>query len=134
MPMFGKASLNHLLQLHPSLQEILLEAIEIMDFSIVCSYRGEKAQNAAFAAGKSKKKFPFSKHNMRPSPAVDLCPYREGLKWNDKEAFYLLGGILKAIAYKQGKKIRLGLDWDGDNDVHDQTFNDLGHAELLMEV
>jgi len=28
-------------------------------------------------------------------------------------------------------KIRTGWDWDGDLDLSDQNFNDLGHIELL---
>lgn len=133
MPLLGKSSMKNLLQLHPDLQIVLMEAIKIFDFSIVCGYRGKEAQEKAVSEGKSFKHFPNSKHNNSPSLAADLCPYRNGLRWEDREAFYFLGGILKAIAYHQGIHIRLGLDWDGDNDLHDQNFYDLPHVELTLQ-
>ena len=130
MPTFGTASRRLLAELHPDLQRVLLAAIQVMDFAIVCGYRGEEAQEQAVRDGKSKLHFPDSKHNTTPSRAADLCPYRGGLRWEDKEAFYLLGGILKAVAHAMNIRVRWGGDWDGDNDTHDQTFHDLPHVEL----
>lgn len=130
MPVFGATSKRRLAELHPDLQRVLLGAIQVMDFSIVCGYRGKDDQEKAVREKKSTKHFPDSKHNTVPSSAADLCPYRNGLRWEDREAFYLLGGVLKAVAHQMGIRIRLGLDWDGDNDVHDQTFHDLPHVEL----
>ena len=130
MPTFGTASKRRLAELHPDLQRVLLAAIQIMDFSVVCGYRGQADQEKAVREGKSTKHFPDSKHNTTPSRAADLCPYRGGLRWEDREAFYFLGGIILATARQLGIKVRLGLDWDGDGDLHDQTFHDLPHVEL----
>jgi len=130
MARFGKASQERLMQAHPDLQRLLSEAIGHVDFSIVCSYRGREEQGKAVAQGKSKTPWPTSKHNHLPSLAVDLCPYRNGMKWNDREAFYYLGGILKGLSIAMGIPIRWGGDWDGDNDLHDQRFTDLPHFEI----
>jgi peptidoglycan L-alanyl-D-glutamate endopeptidase CwlK len=133
MPAFGKESLKNRGQLHPKLQALLDETIRIMDFTIVCGWRGQRDQDAAYKSGASTKKWPNSKHNKIPSEAADLCPYRKGLRWEDKEAFYLLSGILKTLAFKMGIKIRVGSDWDMDNDLHDQEFNDLPHVEVILD-
>jgi len=130
MPVFGPASKSRLAELHPDLQRVLLAAIQVMDFSIVCGYRGKEDQEQAVRDGKSKLHFPDSKHNTTPSRAADLCPYRGGLRWEDKEAFYLLGGVLKTVAHQFGIKVRWGGDWDGDGDLHDQKLYDLPHVEL----
>jgi hypothetical protein len=47
----------------------------------------------------------------------------------DKSYARLMGHI-EAIAYVNDIGIRLGLDWDGDYNLLDQTFHDLGHWEL----
>ena len=131
MPVFGKVSTERLVQAHPDLQRLLNEAIKHIDFSVVCTYRGREDQEAACASGASTKHWPDSKHNSLPAIAADLCPYRGGLQWKDREAFYFLGGFLKGLASGMGIKIRWGGDWDGDNDFHDQNLYDLPHIELV---
>ena len=101
-----------------------------MDFSIVYGYRNENDQNTAYAEGNSKVSWPDSMHNKFPSQAVDICPWRNGLQWDDKEAFYLLAGIMLATARSLDIRLRWGGDWDGDFDLHDQVFQDLGHFEI----
>lgn len=130
MPSFGQESLNRKRQLHPKLQEILDEGIKHQDFTIVCGFRGRKEQELAFSLGNSKKHWPESKHNRLPAVAADLCPYKKGLQWKNREGFYYLMGLLRGIAISKGIKIRLGVDWDMDGDITDQTFNDLPHIEL----
>ena len=130
MPAFGKTSRTRLKTCHPLLIEICNEAIEIMDFSVICGHRSQKEQTKAFDSGHSKVQFPRSRHNVSPSRAVDIAPYRKGVQWDDKEAFCLLAGIMFGIAATKGVKLRWGGDWDGDFNVHDQTFNDLAHFEL----
>ena len=131
MPTFGPTSLKHLALLHPDLQRLLKEAIQYFDFSIVCSFRGEVEQNKAYAKGTSTKKFPNSKHNRVPSDAVDLVPYRNGLRWEDDKAFYFLAGLLLGLSNKLNIHLRWGGDWDMDHDFHDNTLLDLPHFELL---
>jgi peptidoglycan L-alanyl-D-glutamate endopeptidase CwlK len=132
MPQFGPESKKKLALLHPDLQALLREAIKVMNFTIVCSFRDKAGQDAAVASGASKTPWPTSKHNKVPAQAFDFCPYRNGLQWNDREAFYYMAGIFKGIATQMNIPIRWGGDWDGDNDLHNQTFNDLPHIEIKL--
>lgn len=132
MPSFGKSSLDRLSQAHPDLQRLCHAAIEIIDFAVVCSYRGQAEQEKAVADGASTKHFPTSKHNRLPSLAVDLCPYRGGMQWRDNEAFYYMAGIIKGLAASMDIAIRWGGDWDSDGDLHDQQLYDLPHIEVIV--
>ena len=60
---FGKKSLERLSTCNGLLQEILNEAINIMDFTVLWGHRDKEEQNKAFRDGNSKVKFPNSKHN-----------------------------------------------------------------------
>lgn len=129
MPSFSKSSKKQLETCHPILQEILNEVIKYVDFKILEGHRTEELQNLYYEQGKSKLKFPNSKHNKLPSLAVDIAPWP--IDWNDKTRFYFLAGVVKGIASAKGYKIRHGGDWDSDNDFKDQTFFDLPHFELV---
>lgn len=131
MPRFSQSSLDKLFTCDHKLVEICNEAIKLIDFALICGYRGEEAQNKAFAEGASKLKWPDGKHNKIPSMAMDLCPYRNGLQWNDREAFILLAGIILGIAASNNIKIRWGGDFDGDLNLKNNNFIDLGHFELV---
>lgn len=133
MPMFGQASLSRLKTLDPRLQRVMEEAIKHRDFMIVYGHRSRDEQNKAFAEGKSKLKWPNSKHNSLPSLAVDVAPYNSstrGIDWKDREAFAALAGFLMGIATMQGLKLRWGGDWDSDGATKDHTFVDLPHLEI----
>jgi len=131
MPEFGKKSLERIKGLHPDLQAILNQAINITDFTVLEGYRPKEVQDEYYRNGLSKLKWPESKHNKNPALAVDIAPYP--VDWRDKARFHFLAGVIKAIAHKHGRKIRWGGDWDSDGDCKDQTFDDLPHFEL-MEV
>jgi peptidoglycan L-alanyl-D-glutamate endopeptidase CwlK len=121
MPKFSKASLEQRETLHDKLKAICDKAIKITDFKIVEGSRSEEKQNQLFEQGYSKVKFPNSKHNKTPSLAMDLLPYPfEG--WNNKEQFYELAGVIKAVAYDYGVKIK----WGGDF----KSFFDGMHFEI----
>ena len=131
---FGTTSLARLDTCHPDLQRLMLEVIKHIDCSIVCGHRDKTDQDAAVAAGKSKAPWPTSKHNSKPSRAVDVMPwYPGGIRWTDREGMYFLVGVVKGIATQMNIKIRIGIDWDGDNDMHDQDFVDGPHIELEEE-
>ena len=141
-------------QLDPKLQAILVEALPYIDFTVAVGFRDKAAQDAAFAGGFSKLKWPASKHNKQPSLAVDIFPY-----WKEfgplmgtpaqleaiMKAFscskvqanqfiynelYALAKLINGVAVKQGTQITWGGDWDDDGNTFDQRFNDLGHFEL----
>lgn len=132
MPVFGSASKKQLATCHPRLQMVLNEAIKDIDFVVVEGFRGKAEQDAAYAKGLSKLKYPFGNHNKYPSEAVDIAPYpvdwREGEKPHLRFAF--MQGVVYAAARRLGVKVRFGMDWNRNNDPRDETFIDLPHVEL----
>lgn len=132
MPSFGARSRKHLLTCHPRLQEVLGEAILYTDFAVLCGLRSREAQDEAFATGRSKVKWPSSKHNAPdggPSLAVDVAPWP--IDWKDSLAFAVLAGRILQIADAKGIALRWGGDWDRDGESNDQSFMDIGHFEMM---
>jgi hypothetical protein len=138
MPSFSTTSLKQLATCDARLQDVLQAAILRVDFVILEGHRNEVDQNAAFAAGKSQKKWPEGNHNAYPSRAVDIAPYLPEVKidWNDLVAFGRLMGYIQCLADQRNIKLRFGLDWDGDwrtagkNDPNEH-FLDAPHIELV---
>lgn len=134
MPTFGSASEAQLQTCHPHLQKVLREAIKYFDFSVVEGHRGKEAQNAAYAKGLSKVRWPNGNHNKSPSLAADIAPYP--IDWSDKrgaiERFVFMQGVVWACAERLGIKIRLGLDWNRNLDMRDETFRDYPHVEVIL--
>jgi peptidoglycan LD-endopeptidase CwlK len=134
MPTFSENSQQKLLLAHKDLQTLFNEVIKYFDCTVMVSVRSEIEQNKAFEEGKSKLRYPLSKHNTNPSNALDVAPYP--INWVDKERLYYFGGFVMGIAKRlkeQGlitSDIRYGGDWDGDTDLHDQTLFDLVHFEI----
>ena len=128
MPYFGKRSRENLLEAHTDLQRLFNEVIKHFDCSVIEGYRDKDEQNKAFNEGKSTLKYPESKHNHRPSLAVDVVPYP--IDWNDVNRFHYFAGVVKGIATQFGINIIWGGDWDNDTLLNDQTFNDLPHFQL----
>lgn len=126
MAVFGKRSRDNLAQAHPDLQVLFNEIIKYVDCSVICAHRGEKDQNEAFDKGFSKVRFPNSKHNSKPSMAVDVVPYP--IEWENSKRFIDFGNFVTSQAqslYKAGKishKVVWGGTW--------VTFQDLPHYEL----
>jgi len=142
MPGFSKVSESNLSTCHPDLQRIARKAIKLFDFSVLEGHRDKEKQNGFFEAGLSKLKWPDSKHNKYPSEAMDLQPYPKNLPDNrgkkiscysreGEVRFYFLAGIILAIAYNEGIKIRWGGDWNRDTNPHNETWDDLPHFELI---
>lgn len=134
MPHFIRKSIDRLNSCDPRLQLICHEAIKIYDFTVIEGYRDKERQTLYYNEGKSKTKYPNSKHNKKPSQAVDIAPYNpiiRGIDWNDKESFHLLAGIMFGVAHSHDIALRWGGDWDGDWNLRDQTFYDLPHFELI---
>lgn len=129
MPKFGKKSLEKYNTLDPDLQKILDEVIKIYDFTILCGYRDKADQEEAFNTGRSKKHFPHGKHNRLPSIAVDIAPWP--IDWENRDRFIFLAGIIYSIAKRLGIRIRYGGNWSCSWQFEHQSFEDLGHFELL---
>ena len=133
MPKFGTRSKNNLSQTHTDLQRLFNEVIKYYDCTVICGHRGEAEQNEAYYSGRSKLKFPQSKHNKFPSLAVDVVPYfskAPHIRWDDKEKFYEFAGFVQGIAVMLNIDIVWGGNWDMDDELHDQSFFDLPHYQL----
>ena len=134
---FSEISKQRLQTCHKDLRALFAHVIIDYDTTIVEGHRGEEAQNKAYAEGKSKLKFPNSKHNKYPSQAVDAVPFINGrISWS-RENLLLFSGYVLGIAdqlFRIGvisHRIRLGADWDKDKDVTDETFRDEPHFEII---
>ena len=128
MPKFGKRSMQRLNTCDEDLIALFKEVVKYFDCSVLEGHRGEEKQNKYFNEGKSKLKYPKGRHNRKPSNAVDVVPYP--VDWNDREQMTYFAGFVKGVAYKMGIPIRWGGDWNNNNDLKDNNFDDLPHFEL----
>ena len=128
MPRYSRISRQRLVTCHRWLQQLFEKVILTFDCKILEGHRGEDVQNKYYREGKSKLKWPNSKHNPYPSLAVDAAPYP--IDWKDIDRFYYFGGYVKGMAAVMNIPIRWGGDWDDDTQVLDQRFKDLVHFEL----
>tara|TARA_R100000995_G_C3472466_1_gene119045 strand:+ start:380 stop:760 length:381 start_codon:yes stop_codon:yes gene_type:complete len=122
---FGKRSRERLKGVDARLINVLNELIKMMDVTIIEGVRTAKRQEELLAKGATKVK--YSKH--MEGKAVDLAPYP--IKWDDRDGFYYMGGMIRGIAQQLGYKVRFGGDWDSDGDTRDNSFDDLVHVEIL---
>jgi hypothetical protein len=129
MPL-GRVSEERLATCHPDIIRLVrevskgvdlgdLSAAGIDDITVVCGWRGEKEQRAAYRADPptSQLDWPDSKHNAmhlgKPrSLAVDIAPYP--LQWGQSKAylFYVLRGYVCHTARILGIRVRF-ISWDG---------------------
>ena len=90
----------------------LIEAVAAEEkCAVICGFRGRYEQEQAYREGKSKAKFGQSKHNLRPSMAVDVVPLT--IDWEDIPAFERLGEKIMAKADELGIKIKWGKNFKG---------------------
>lgn len=134
---YSSKSKSKLETCHKDIQLIFNEVIKTFDCTILEGHRSLERQLKLYNQGKSQingvdKK---GKHNYLPSKAVDVVAYP--INWNDTNTHYYFAGYVKGIAqilYDEGKishKIRNGADWNCNNNIHDQNFNDLVHFEII---
>lgn len=129
---FSKRSREQLNTCHPKLVQVLEAAIKKIDFSVIEGHRGEAEQNRAFAEGKSRLRWPNSKHNKMPSEAVDIWPHPfKPEYWNQIEVWENLAKVVLECAEELGIKIRWGGDWNQNGDWRDEKFIDGPHFELM---
>lgn len=147
MPQFGKKSLQNLENVHPDLVRLFNEVIKHIDCTVLCGHRGQAEQDAAYAAGNSKLKFPQSKHNKMPSLAVDVMRWyaeKPNVRWPDlkgltpeqlqKAREYAstahFAGVVRGIALTMGIDLRWGGDWNRDFELQNGDDWDMPHYEL----
>jgi hypothetical protein len=150
---FGIASTKELVTLHPDMQIVLSNAIQVYNFSIHQGARTveEQIRNIRKRASKTLDSYhiPRDKNGHYdpsvPCLAADILPYQKGVNpWpqpNDslevrekkKGRFYYMQGIVYKAARDEGIAIVQGVDWDHDADFFDQSFDDLPHVQLLRK-
>lgn len=105
---FGKHSLEVRATLHPDLVKVVDEAAKEVNITLLCGHRNQEDQDRAFAEGKSKLKWPKSRHNSTPSEAVDITPYP--CHWNDTKSFKDMAIKVKEAA----KRVNVDIEWGGE--------------------
>jgi peptidoglycan L-alanyl-D-glutamate endopeptidase CwlK len=129
MPKFSKSSLDKLYTCDERLIQLFKIIIQYYDCTILEGHRNEEDQNQAFKEGKSKLRFPDSLHNRIPSLAIDVAPHP--IDWSNRNSFYHFAGFVLGVARQMGLNIRWGGDWNQDNKIEKQQFDDLPHFELI---
>lgn len=128
MPTFSRRSLARLETCDHRLQMVLKRAITRYDFTVLCGHRTKEEQQDAFERGASKLQWPRSKHNKKPSLAVDVAPFP--IDWDNLERFRELAAVIMDEASKLGIKLRWGGDFNM-NGKPDDKFVDMPHFEIL---
>ena len=128
MPKFGRTSRKRLETCDEDLIFLFEEVVKYFDCTVLEGHRSKRLQNKYFKEGKSKLKFPDGNHNKKPSTAIDVVPYP--IDWEDRERMTYFAGFVKGIAIMLGIPIRWGGDWNSNNDLKDNNFDDLPHFEL----
>ena len=122
----NSASLSRLKECHPNLVKLIMRVDEIYPVHVICGHRNEADQNKAFTENKSKLKWPESKHNKKPSLAVDVVPDPDRdpttISWVDLTQYEIMCLAIEAAADELDLKIRLGRDF---------SFKDWPHVELV---
>ncbi len=114
MARFGYRSRLHLKTCDQRLQDLLNDVIERIDCAVLCGHRDEAAQTTAFLSGVSEVQWPDSRHNSRPSTAVDVVPWPLSWDLGDpavKQTWVELADEIKATAARHGLEIEHGADW-----------------------
>ena len=110
MPL-SKTSRQKLNTCHSDLIKLIEAVAETEKCAVICGFRGRHEQEKAYMAGKSKAKWGQSKHNFKPSMAVDVVPLP--LDWEDIPAFEKLGEKIMAKAKELGIKVKWGKYFKG---------------------
>lgn len=130
MASFGNKSNGRLDTCDIKLQLLFREVVKIINCTILDGHRGKERQEEAFEDGVSKVHWPNSRHNTRPSKAVDVMPFyqeKPHIHWDmDNKQYYgemmMFAGIVFGVAAKMGIKVK----WGGQF----KSFFDGPHWEL----
>jgi len=133
---FGAKSKDILSTCCQELQEIMNEVIKIINISVISGHRGMLEQDTLYRQGFSKTRFPHSKHNTEPSKAVDIMQFHKikpHYHWQDREEMLHTAGVVQGVALMLGYNIRVGADWNNDNEFN-ESFFDGAHVEYLGKI
>ena len=123
MPKLSTLSQAKLNTCHSDLITLINEVAKTEKCAVICGYRGKAEQEKAYNSGTSKARWRQSKHNSKPSLAVDVVPLP--LDWDNIESFERLGNIIMEKAKELNIKIKWGRDFT--------NLKDYPHFELVQE-
>jgi len=134
---YGLGSIAKLKTVRHSLHRVCERALGygIMDASVIQGVRGRTEQNHYYDTGKSKVRWPDSKHNIQElvelSAAVDIAPFIDGkVSWDELHCC-VWAGLMLAAAKEEGIDLRWGGCWSGEpGDIGKQSLNDYVHFEV----
>lgn len=120
------------------LQKIFIELSDYVVLTIIEGHRDEERQNKLLLLNKSFVPWPQSKHNFKPSRAVDAAPVFGGeIPWDDYRAFDYFAGTVRGVALSQGVMLRWGGDWNRNGLPGDKSkfhHHDLNHFEIVGTI
>lgn len=147
MPAYSNLSLSRLNTCDIRLQVLFKSMVEDFDNTILFGHRTPEEQFRLFQQGRRLESGVWviddprqivtykdginnlSKHNHRPSLAVDAVPYP--IQWKNTDRMYYFAGRVM----ERAKAMNIPLRWlgDGDNDTQtdDERFVDLPHFEVM---
>jgi len=131
---FGRSSIAKLNTVEDKLQIVMKEAIlhSPIDFGIISGLRTAEEQNKIFFRGASQRDGYVKVSKHQSGLAIDFACYEEGkLTWEGRY-YYAVVGVILSTADRLGYDLRSGSDWDMDGNFSDQTFDDLGHIEIIL--
>ena len=149
MPAFGQRSRDIRRDLDSDLVALVDSCIaDGPDFGLVSGVRTEDEQAEKYRLklstldGITERSMHQPPPGMLLSRAVDIAPHVPGRglvfpdrgdeHWvRDLGMYYQMIGFIRCRAKELDIAIRCGADWDGDWNVNDQKFHDLGHVEVL---
>ncbi len=111
---------------HPDLVRLVEELGKLRDIVVICGYRSDADQAIAYQNGNSKAKPGQSKHNSKPSRAIDVgvtLDHGKSIPWREFELFTKMGEDAEYLAKKLGIKIL----WGG----RFSKLRDMPHIELV---
>ena len=114
---------------HKDLQLVADAVLKQFNCSFIEGHRQKQDQNRYFFMGLSQLPWPESSHNPFPSEAMHLMPWP--IDWSDLPRIRFFAGIVVGVGGILGVELRWGGDWDRDTQLKDNSFNDLGHYELI---
>jgi peptidoglycan L-alanyl-D-glutamate endopeptidase CwlK len=147
MPSFSDDSKAELATCHPALKKTCRRVIPHFNFTVLEGHRPEERQTRLKKQDRTQVAYPNSKHNaMRVgteepdfdrSDAVDLAPWP--IDWEDRGRFHVLAGHMMLAfdqLWREGTiprtlALRWGGDWDSDDHLDDNEFDDLPHYEII---
>ena len=131
---FGTASRVILTQCDPAIVEVCelalrgyYRTVTSVDFAVREGVRDRETQDALYAQGLTRVKWPGSAHNKTPSQAFHAIPWHARaphVRWGDHRAFEVMATHILGAA----SVLQVPMLWGG----HWKTLRDYAHFELLF--